>query len=165
MSSETKAKRAKILDMLDGYSNLIGKELTGLTNALCREAEPYPLDVVIAATQRLGRICKFPPTTAEVFEQCEIANAALHPKVVQLYNGMISMDFGHGRIDMTGLTEREQDAIIKNHGMIGKKNAALMSLEEKRDGLKQAQIEAQNKAAGLPSPQTTRRIDVKPRRM
>ncbi len=155
MSSETKAKRAKILDMLDGYSNLIGKELTGLTNALCREAEPYPLDVVIAATQRLGRICRFPPTTAEVFEQCEIANAALHPKVVTLYNGMIDMNFGHGRIDMRGLSTAEQDEIIRNHGMIGGKNAAFMSIEEKRAALNPKSIQADKAKVQIP---TMRRI-------
>jgi hypothetical protein len=135
--SETKAKRAKILDMLDGYSNLIGKELTGLTNALCREAEPFPLDVVIAATQRLGRTCKFPPTTAEVFEACEHFNTLKNPKVVTLYNGMIDMDFGHGRIDMRGLTTTEQDQIIKLGGKTRDgRNMALLSLDEKRDALK-----------------------------
>ncbi len=145
-----KAKRIKILDMLDGYSSLIGKDLTGLTNALCREAEPYPLDVVVEATQTLARTCQYPPTPADMFGACERYSSMLHPKVVKLYNGMISMDFGHGRIDMRGLTTAEQDAIIDAGGIIAGKNAALMSIEEKRAALKQ-----------IAAPETAKRI-VKP---
>jgi hypothetical protein len=137
-----KAKRVKILDMLDGYSNLIGKDLTGLTNALAREAEPYPLDVVIAATQALARTCSFPPTTADMHGACERYSAALHPKVTELYNGLLEMDWGHGKVDMRGLLVSEQDEIIKNHGMIGGKNAAMMSLEQKREAIRNPAITA-----------------------
>lgn len=56
------------------------------------------------------------------------------------YNGLIEMDWGHGRVDLRGLTNDEQDAIIRNHGMIGigenAKDAALMSLEEKLAALR-----------------------------
>lgn len=140
--SDEKAKKIKILDMLSGYSNLIGKDLTGLTKALAREADPYPLDVVTAAAEHLPRVCKFPPTQADVFEACERFNAMLHPKVTELYNGLLEMDWGHGKVDMRGLTVSEQDIIIKNHGMIGGKNAAMMSLEQKREAIRNPAITA-----------------------
>jgi len=131
-SIESKAKKAKVLDLLEGYSSLIGKDLSGLTRALCRVAEPYPLDVVIDATERLADTSRFPPTPAELAEACATFNDLLHPKVVQLYTGIIEMDFGHGRIDMRGLTRAEQDRIIDSGGKIAGHNVALLSLEQKR---------------------------------
>lgn len=134
--SESKAKRAKVLDLLDGYSSLIGKELTGLTNALCVVADRYSGDVVMEACIRLALTCKFPPTPADMSEACEAFNDMLHPKIITLYNGMIDMDFGHGRIDMQGLTEPEQDQIIRQHGLThDKRNFALLSLAEKKAAL------------------------------
>ncbi len=135
-SAESKAKRLKVLDTLEGYHSLIGKDLTGLTNSLVRAADPYPLDVVLEACKRLAQVCKFPPTPADMTEWCEHFYAAMHPKVVPLYNGLISMDFGHGSVDMRGLTTAEQETIRRNNGKIGAKNAALLSLEDKRAALR-----------------------------
>lgn len=140
-----KAKRIKILDLLDGYSSLIGKDLSGLTNALCAVANKYPLDVVVEAAQRLSLTCQYPPTPKDVSDACELFQGILHPKVVQLHNGLIDMDFGHGRIDMRGLSTAEQDQIIKLGGRTPDgRNIALLSLEEKRASL-QAEIKAPNR--------------------
>jgi hypothetical protein len=159
-STESKAKRLKVLDTLEGYHSLIGKDLTGLTNALVRAADPYPFDTVLEACKRLAQVCKFPPTPADMTEWCEHFNAAMHPKVVELYNGLISMDFGHGSVDMKGLTKKEQDVIILNNGMIGGtmdrghlvggKNAALMDLETKRAALRALPAPESDKTVPMP---------------
>lgn len=145
MNRTNAAKQARILDLLDGYSPLIGKNLDGLTKALCTVADAYPGDVVQDACLRLAGICKFPPTPADMKEACDHFNAMLHPKVMYLHNGLIEMDFGHGRIDMRGLTEKEQDRVIALGGVISGRNMALLSLDEKRAALN-----------GLPAPDSPR---------
>lgn len=56
---------------------------------------------------------------------------------IALHNGLIQMDFGHGMVDMRGLTTEEQDQIRRQHGLTADgKNMALMSLDEKRASLK-----------------------------
>lgn len=149
-STESKAKRLKVLDTLEGYHSLIGKDLTGLTNALVRAADPYPLDTVLEACKRMAQVCKFPPTPADMTEWCEHFNAAMHPKVVELYNGLISMDFGHGSVDMRGLTTPEQEMIRRNNGRIGGKNAALMDLETKRTALRALPAPESDKTVPMP---------------
>jgi hypothetical protein len=153
-STESKAKRLKVLDTLEGYHSLIGKDLTGLTNALVRAADPYPLDTVLEACKRLAQVCKFPPTPADMTEWCEHFNAAMHPKVVELYNGLISMDFGHGSVDMRGLTTPEQEMIRRNNGKINGKNAALMDLETKRAALRALPAPESDKAVPMPKLRT-----------
>jgi len=140
MSKESQAKRAKILDVLEGYSSLMGRDLTGLTNSLARAAEPYPLDVVIDACRRLAQVCHYPPTPADMTEQCEHFNAAMHPVVVPLYTGIINMDFGHGSIDMRGLTRQEQDKVIDAGGIIDGVNLARLPLEQKRTLIRTGQL-------------------------
>jgi hypothetical protein len=149
-STESKAKRLKVLDTLEGYHSLIGKDLTGLTNALVRAADPYPLDTVLEACKRLAQVCKFPPTPADMTEWCEHFNAAMHPKVVELYNGLISMDFGHGSVDLRGLTTAEQEMIRRNNGKINGKNAALMDLETKRAALRALPAPESDKIVPMP---------------
>lgn len=84
-----------------------------------------------------GHDYRFPPT-APLFA----GRARMHQNIfdraagvsdgIKLYNGMLDMDFGNGRVDLRGLTAAEQDVIIANGGRLNGKNAALLTLDQKR---------------------------------
>jgi len=90
---------------------------------------------IIKGTQKdFGRVWR--PTPAEIAEWSRQAALAAHKRSVPLYSGIIETDFGHGMIDMRGLTVDEQDMVLRYKGISPDgKNLALMSLDEKREAL------------------------------
>ena len=53
-----------------------------------------------------------------------------------MHTGIVDMDFGRGKVRMVGLTEAEQDKLIKLKGIMPDgRNASGLSLEEKREAL------------------------------
>jgi hypothetical protein len=133
------AKRAAIYDLLKGYWQLAEKLDRSLLNSYLNPVEDISVGAVLRTCQRIasgqaGLNSSFPPTPADIAERARSYDEATADRVPQ-YNGLLDMDWGHGRVDLRGLTNDEQDAIIRNHGMIGigenAKNAALMTLDEK----------------------------------
>jgi hypothetical protein len=111
----------------------------------------------------------FLPTAAELSANARAWDAAIAQVTAdrelarlgtKIENGLLEMDFGHGMVDMRGLSTAEQDAIINNNGMIGgtmdrghlvgAKNAALMDLETKRDALRALPAPESDKTVPMP---------------
>ncbi len=156
-ATDDKAKKAAILSMMHGFPSSQGHITEGTLGA-------YMLAVSDASAEAVKRSCGqflagkvpdrnngFLPTAAELSANARAWDAAIAQVTADqelaklnkpIENGLIQMDFGHGMVDMRGLTTAEQDAIINANGMIGGKmvdgklvggkNAALLSLEDKR---------------------------------
>lgn len=134
------AKAAAMYDLLSGYWQLSEKLNDALLATYERAVDKCSAEAVSLVCQRIasgqaGLNSSFPPTPADIAERAALLDAG-NTRPVTLLNGLIEMDFGHGRVDMRGLDDVQQDAIIRGHGMIGNRNAALMSLDEKVEALK-----------------------------
>lgn len=113
--------------------------------AYLRAVEPYDLQHVAQASREFaeGMIPRERfgfPDAAEFSTRVRLLAARAAPKPV-LHNGLLAMDFDHGTVDMRGLTEAEQDIIIKANGMIDGRNAALLPRAELHAALDRKQIE------------------------
>jgi hypothetical protein len=92
-----------------------------------------------------GLNSSFPPTPADIAERAALLDAGSKPQPL-LHNGIIEMDFGHGRVDMRGLKTEEQDEIIRLNGKTPDgRNFALLSLAEKRAALDPKALPAPNR--------------------
>lgn len=90
------------------------------------------------STGKVERNNAFPPNSAEVAENARLWQHALDGLKVEpvtLHNGLLNVDYGRGSIDMRGLTNAEQDAVMALSGLAPDgQSMAGMSLE----GIKQA---------------------------
>jgi len=76
------------------------------------------------------------PTPAELAEWARIEALDAKRRNTPLYSGILEADFGHGRIDMRGLTVEEQDLVLRHKGMTPDgHNLAMLSLEAKKRAL------------------------------
>jgi hypothetical protein len=142
MDQDQDAKRVSIYNLLKGYWQLAEKLDRSLLSTYVEAVEDCSAEAVATACKRIasgqaGLNTSFPPTPADVAERARMIDALRKPGP-ELLNGLIEMDWGHGRVDMRGLTTEEQDVLIRGHGMVGGKNAALLDLEGKRKALKEA---------------------------
>ena len=135
------AKKAAIYTLLTGYWQMaerLSDELLNSYVAAVDECTPESVALIckrIAAGQA-GLNTSFPPTPADIAERAAMIDAAAKPRI-PLHNGLIEMDWGHGRVDLRGLTEAEQDKLIELRGMTPDgRNAALLTLEDKRAALR-----------------------------
>lgn len=172
--TDSKAKKVAIVSMMHGFPSSQAHITDGTLGA-------YVLAVADVSLEAVKRSCGqflsglvpdrnngFLPTAAELSANARAWDAAIAQVTAdhelarlgtKIENGLLEMDFGHGVVDMRGLSTAEQDAIINNNGMIGgtmdrghlvgAKNAALMSLDEKRTALRA--LPAPN--GGFPIPQ------------
>lgn len=130
------AKEASIFKLLRGYWQLGEKLNAGLLETYIDAVEENSVEAVRLTCQRIasgqsGLNSSFPPTPADIAERATLLDSATKPEPGK-YNGLLEMDWGHGRVDLRGLTEREQDVIIKVHGVAPDGvNFALLTLEEK----------------------------------
>lgn len=97
------------------------------------------------ASGRVERNNAFPPSSAELAENAREWQRAIEKRAghdgPEMHNGLIEMDFGQGRIDMRGLTNAEQDAIIANKGCAPNgRSLAYMSLPEIKLALEQSDL-------------------------
>lgn len=159
---ETTAKEAAIFDLLAGYHQLTEKLNDLFLWSFVRQVEDCRPEAVKQACDRIasgrapGVNNNFPPTPADVASNARLFEeiAARADDRVPLYNGLLEADFGHGRVDMRGLTTDEQDRIAKLHGILPNgQNVAYLSLAEKKelltvDSLKKLTAEAEAKRIG-----------------
>lgn len=110
-----------------------------------------------------GHNNSFLPTAAELSANARawdraIAQVTADQELAKLNKpietGILTMDFGHGSVDMRGLTTDEQDVIIRSNGKLGGRNAAFMSLEEKLAALNQEALPSPG--AQIPIPKLRR---------
>lgn len=140
------AKEACLWSLFDGYPNF--KATDEFIERVLDLLEPYSPRAVEHAVRRFGdggvpgHNTAFVPNGPQIAEQARLFHELYTREVVPLYSGIIEMDFGHGRVDMRGLTVEEQDEVIRRHGVIDGKNVALLSLEDKRAALKQQALAA-----------------------
>ncbi len=98
MSSEHRAKKIKIMDMLEGYPSLSGANIDGLIEAIAKACADYSLDAVTAACDRFargeidGRNHAFPPSAEEVAIQARLMHGLLNRVTVR--DGLISYRLG-----------------------------------------------------------------------
>lgn len=130
-------RKVALYNLLKGYWQLAEKLDRGMLNTYAAAVEDVSPEAVALACKRIasgqaGLNTSFPPTPADIGERARLLDAASKPEP-RLLNGLIDMDFGHGRVDMRGLTAPEQDAIIKLGGRTEDgRNFALMNLADKR---------------------------------
>jgi hypothetical protein len=154
MDREAEAKEAAILGLLAGYPSF--KATDEFINALLAAVEPYSATAVADACKRFAddgvpdHDKRFVINAAELAGQARLFDGIYNTVRVPLYSGILEMDFGHGRVDMRGLTVDEQDEIMRRHGIAADgRNMALLSLDEKREALQQKAVESR-KVAGVP---------------
>lgn len=150
-------KRVAIYNLLRGYWQLAEKLDKAMLSSYLDAVEDCSAESVVRACKRIssgqaGLNSSFPATPADIAERAAAIDETVRERVPQ-YNGLIEMDWGHGRVDLRGLTNDEQDQIIRGHGMIGDKNAALLSLEAKRDALRVAKRLAPPAPVKVPLPE------------
>lgn len=166
-ATDDKAKKAAILSLMHGFPSSQGQITEHTLGA-------YMLAVADTSADAVKRSCgqflagkvdghnnSFLPTAAELSANARAWDSAIAQVTadqelaklgVPIDNGLLQMDFGHGNVDLRGLTVAEQDTIIRNNGkiggtmvngkLIGAQNAALLTLDQKRAALK-----------GLPKPE------------
>lgn len=161
MTSDTElAKEALILDLFDGYLSAkpsaenLRRYLAAVENlsveAVARSVQQFQAGLV----ERDNR--DFAPSAETFAHNAREWQRALERRDdsgPELHNGLIECDWGHGRIDMRGLTNAEQDQIIAAKGRAPDgRSLAYMPLVEIRAALMQtdlAQVEG-GKSFALP---------------
>lgn len=141
---ERQAREAVILKLIEGFPSLSGRATRGLIDAYVDASEHCHVSALNQACKRFargevpGQNPSYPPTAAEVAAQAAMLDEHRKRTIVPLHTGVLNIDFGHGRIDMRGLTEPEQDRIIELGGKTPDgRNFALLSLADKRAALDQ----------------------------
>jgi hypothetical protein len=151
--------------VLQGYWQLADKLTDGLLLGYLRPVEDHSVEAVKLVCQRIeagqaGLNTSFPPTPADIAERVAAFEDAVKERP-PLYNGLLSADFGHGLVDLRGLTNEEQDRISGLHGILPDgRNIAFLSLEEKRAVLTPESLKALEDANADP-----RRIGATVKRM
>lgn len=152
-SKDKAAKKAAIYSVLAGYWQLADKLTEGLLGSYLGPVEECSVEAVVRTCQRIatgqaGLSTSFPPTPADIAQRAAAYDDANRERVA-LYNGLIEMDWGHGRVDLRGLAEAEQDAIIRCHGVSPDgTNFAMLDLDGKRSKLREiAKIAAADRQA------------------
>jgi hypothetical protein len=150
MDTSTKEKKAAIMMMMHGFPSSQSGITGDTVSAYLLAVESIDAEAVKRACARFlgGRVPghnnAFLPTAGEI--AAEAMKLDHRADLVSLHNGLLEMDFGHGRIDMRGLTEPEQDRIIELGGKTPDgRNFALLSLAEKRAALDPKALPAPNR--------------------
>lgn len=157
------AKEAVIYGLLSGYWQLADKLTDRLLASYVDACAEVSLAAVRLVCQRINRgqaglNSSFPPSPADIATRAEAVDDAQKP-APRLFSGILSMDWGHGIVDMRGLTVDEQDLAIQLSGKSPDgRNLALMTLDEKREALAPSkQLSASDvKAAILTGPRLQR---------
>lgn len=140
-STDKTAKKAAIYSILSGYWQLADKLTDGFLAGYLRPVEDITPEAVALACQRIasgqaGLNTSYPPTPADIASRAALLDAGKKPQP-RMLNGIVEMDFGSGRVDLRGLTDDEQDIIIRNNGKTPDgRNAAFLTLDEKLAALK-----------------------------
>jgi hypothetical protein len=129
--------------MFSGFLSSLAKVTKGVISSYAETLEPYSLEVVTLACARFkdcdvpDQSREFAPSVAALADQCRLFRDAIAfrdrnkaerekiivypigelppPPAVPL--GPISVDFGHGRIDMRDKTPAEREAIMQAKGL------------------------------------------------
>lgn len=147
-SPDELAKEAKILDLFDGYPSASPSRET--LHAYLEAVNGMSLEAVARSVKQFtsGLVERpnrdFAPSAESFSANVREWQRAIDHRAgdgLELHNGLINVDFGHGQIDMRGLTESEQDQILaaKGYGPDGK-SLAYRSLPEIRAALTQTDL-------------------------
>lgn len=152
MTSETEslAKEALILDLFDNY--LSAKPSAENLNRFLAAVENCSLEAVQRSVKQFtsGLVERenrdFAPSAEAFAHNVRQWQAALDKRDApqeELHNGLLEVDYGHGRISMRGLTNDEQDRVMaaNGYGPDGK-SLAYRPVEEIRQVLQQGDLAA-----------------------
>lgn len=142
MNRDEQAKAAVILAMMErGWptSDPTPALIEGMALA-CRDVRAAAVAEAArefyTGSSALERDHHWPPTGAELAARAAVWERAMRAReapATKLHTGIMDIDFGHGRIDMRGLTAEEQDRVISAHGETPDgRSMAYLSLEEIR---------------------------------
>lgn len=135
--------------MLDCFPSL--RPTDGFIDALVSAAEPHNLRAVVEACARFsrgqvtGHNNAWPPSAPEFAQHVAFLDGIYKTTDDSrpLLNGLVEIDFGHGRINMRGLSAEEQEQIIRHKGIAPDgRNMALMTIGELLDTLAGEQVHA-----------------------
>ena len=122
------AKESMVLRLFQRFPSLASKDqssinmlVSGYTDGLAE----YSVEAVTRACRDFaqgaveGYNIEYPPTGPQMAARARLWHQALRPKEdsPRLYNGLLSVDFGDGRIDLRGMTAEQQDAVLRNKGI------------------------------------------------
>lgn len=154
MDTQTRAKKAAILKLMHGYPSSQSKITEEVVDAYLDAVEQFSPEAVLRACQRFaqgdvpGQSLDFLPPAASVAAQSRMYDQIVGRDSAErqmdriMHTGIVVMDFGHGNVNMVGLTQDEQDKLVKLKGILQDgRNAAWLTLSEKRDGLSGKAIE------------------------
>lgn len=142
--NDERAKKIKIMELLAGYSYLSGRSLDALIDQMVHVVDDCPVEAVALACDRFarGKVEGHTPGYAPGADQLAIQaglfrdalaqierNKAPTPKLISvpigqpLPDGVVreigieDVDFGHGKINMRGMSTAEKEAIMANKGL------------------------------------------------
>ena len=133
------AKEAALWKLWDSYPNF--KPTDAFIDSVLAAVEPYSPRAVASSVKRFlndevaGHESRYVPNAAQIAGQAKLFDSLYAREVIALHSGILEVDYGHGRIDLRGLTIEEQVEIMRHHGVINGCNLALMSLEGKKAAL------------------------------
>lgn len=120
-------------------------------DAYCSAVADATFEAIKRSTEQFGsgrveRNNAFPPAAAEFAENVREWQNAIAKRAGQdgpeMHNGLIECDWGHGRVDLRGLTNAEQDIVMAGKGYINGRNLAYLSLPEIRETITQGDMAA-----------------------
>jgi len=112
------------------------------------------------ASGRVERNNSFPPAAAEFAANAREWQAAITKRAGQdgpeMHNGLIECDWGHGRVDLRGLTRDEQEVVMAGKGVVNGKNLAYLPLAEIRSVITNGDLDAVEVGKTMPAPRLGR---------
>lgn len=149
MAQDKTAREALMVKLFSGYlssqMNITEDNLAAFIEATKDVSlEALTLSVDQFASGRVERNNSFPPNSGEVAANAREWQRAIEKRAGQdgpeMHNGLIECDWGHGRVDLRGLTNAEQDLVMAGKGFVNGKNLAYLPLQEIRSVIEQGDL-------------------------
>lgn len=154
---EREAKEALILRLFRSYPGAASSVSRGTVDAYLRAVDGFSLESVSASVEQFtsGKVERhnrsFVPSADELAENVgrwHFAFVARDAKPAPMHTGLVSCDWGNGSVNMRGLTEAEQDLIMKNKGYSPDgKSLAFLGAEQIREILSSPALPGTRKVA------------------
>lgn len=150
MVKDKTAREAVILGLFDGFPSSQTNITEGNLGAYVEATASVSLEALQRSMQQFvsGKVERnnaFVPSAPEFAENARAWEGALAKRAsqsVELHTGLLNMDWGRGSIDMRGLTEAEQDAVIATKGVTADgRSMSGLPIEAIREALGGVQIE------------------------
>lgn len=164
-SASRMAKEALILDLFDGY--LSAKPTAENLRRYLAAVENLSVEAVARSVKQFndGLVDRdnrdFAPSAETFAHNAREWQRAIEKREgsdgPELHNGLIECDWGHGRVDLRGLTNAEQDMVMAANGRAPDgRSLAYMSLTEIKSALTQTDLAQVDGGKGFQAPRLGR---------